>query len=77
MGKALPFPMHKHSPTKTNIIGDVGAAASMATAASGEDQGEAGEGAEPTDATSGEEDSESGPKRTGRKPPGAGRSTKA
>jgi hypothetical protein len=74
MGKALPFPIHKHPPTKTNVIGDVGAAASMATAASGEDQGQAG--AEPTDAASVEEDSESGPKRAGRKPPGAGRSTK-
>ena len=74
MGKALPFPMHKHPPTKTNIIGDAGAAASMATAASGEDQGEAG--AKPTDAASEEQDSESGPKRAGRKPPGAGRSTK-
>ena len=77
MGKALPFPMHKHPPTKTNLLGDAGAAASAATAASGEDQGEAGEGAEAADGTPGEETSDSETKRAGRQPPGAGRSAKA
>lgn len=67
MGKALPFPMHKHPPTKTNILGDVGAAASVATSAAGEDQGEAGPGAEAGDEAI---DSEKG-MTGGRRPGGA------
>ena len=60
MGKALPFPIHKHPPSKSNIIGEAGAAASVATSAAGEDQGAAG-----TEAT--------GPERMtgGRRPGGA------
>jgi hypothetical protein len=63
MGKALPFPMHKHPPTKTNLLGDAGAAASAATAASGEDQGEAAPGAEAAGGTAGEETPVSATKR--------------
>ena len=64
MGKALPFPMHKHPPIKSNVLGDLKATASMATAAVGEDQGEAGE------ELTGEDEPEGNAKRKGRPPRG-------
>lgn len=64
MGKALPFPMHKHPPVKSNAIGDLKATASKATAAAGEDQGAAGED------VAGEDDSEGKAERKGRPPRG-------
>ena len=64
MGKALPFPMHKHPPVKSNAMGDLKATASKATAAVGEDQGEAGE------EVTGEDDPESTGERKGRPPRG-------
>ena len=46
MGKALPFPMHKHPPRGAGLLSKVGSAASQATSAVGEDQGAAGEAVE-------------------------------
>ena len=64
MGKALPFPMHKHPPVKSNALGDMKAGASKATAAVGEDQGEAGE------EVAGDDNSEGEGTRKGRPPRG-------
>ena len=49
MAKALPFPRHKHPPVRATLAQALGSAASKATAAAGEDQGEAEEGQQPGD----------------------------
>ena len=40
MGKALPFPNHKHPPRGAGLLSKLGSAASQTTAALGEDQGD-------------------------------------
>ena len=49
MGKALPFPKHKHPPRGAGLLSNPGSAAAQTTAAIGEDQGEIAEA--PTEAT--------------------------
>jgi len=46
MGKALPFPMHKHPPRGAGLLSKAGSAASQTTSAVGEDQGAAGDAAD-------------------------------
>ena len=55
MGKALPFPMHKHPPRGAGLLSKVGSAASQATSAVGEDQGAPGEGTPGEEGATGEE----------------------